>query len=239
MKNIPTLPGAPLLVALTLALTMAPADSLRADLSRQIAQAGPATSGSQPLVGRRALVQQVQRLLIAQGFDPGPADGVTGERTTRSVQAFQRREGLNADGRISNGLLAALQRADRRARQPASPPAVPVIQVETAPAARPAAPAVSPRSAGIADSAWTLIDSRHARTKMRLLRDGKIEGVGNPAHWTWQYQNGEVLISYDNKMGGWVKRRGRLTGGTELNGEATSSRGRKWAWRAVRITVSK
>lgn len=43
-------------------------------------------------------VREIQTLLAAKGFDPGPADGIFGPRTTAAVIAFQQQEGLLADG---------------------------------------------------------------------------------------------------------------------------------------------
>lgn len=56
-------------------------------------------------------VRQAQRLLSQLGFEPGPADGVIGSRTERSVRQFQEREGLPADGRISAALIDRLKQA--------------------------------------------------------------------------------------------------------------------------------
>ena len=56
-------------------------------------------------------VRQAQRLLSQLGFEPGPADGVIGSRTERSVRRFQEREGLPTDGRISAALIDRLKQA--------------------------------------------------------------------------------------------------------------------------------
>jgi peptidoglycan L-alanyl-D-glutamate endopeptidase CwlK len=47
---------------------------------------------------RGAAVKRLQRLLKARGFDPGAIDGVFGAGTEAAVFAFQRSEGLLADG---------------------------------------------------------------------------------------------------------------------------------------------
>lgn len=59
----------------------------------------------------RDAVREAQRLLSRLGFEPGPADGVVGSRTERSVREFQEREGLPADGRISAALIDRLKQA--------------------------------------------------------------------------------------------------------------------------------
>ncbi len=54
-------------------------------------------------------VRQAQTLLTELGYEPGPADGQMGHRTVAAIKAFQRREGLTADGRLTENLLTALQ----------------------------------------------------------------------------------------------------------------------------------
>ena len=46
-------------------------------------------------------VLAIQRALKAQGFDPGPLDGIWGRLTMAAVQAFQRARGLSADGMLT------------------------------------------------------------------------------------------------------------------------------------------
>ncbi len=57
---------------------------------------------------RQALVKKIQTLLAEQGFDPGPTDGVIGEKTRDAVRAYQRRNGIAETGRIDGSLVAAL-----------------------------------------------------------------------------------------------------------------------------------
>lgn len=45
-----------------------------------------------------AAVVELQRALAQAGFDPGPVDGRFGAQTERAVKAFQRANGLDADG---------------------------------------------------------------------------------------------------------------------------------------------
>jgi len=45
-----------------------------------------------------ASVKQVQAALKRAGFNPGPVDGVCGERTIAAIRAFQAKEGLKVDG---------------------------------------------------------------------------------------------------------------------------------------------
>jgi peptidoglycan L-alanyl-D-glutamate endopeptidase CwlK len=53
-------------------------------------------------------VRQVQQLLARRGFRPGPADGYFGEATEAAVLAFQRSEGMLADGIVGPRTAAAL-----------------------------------------------------------------------------------------------------------------------------------
>jgi localization factor PodJL len=55
------------------------------------------------------LVALVQGLLAEKGYDPGPADGVMGQKTVDAITAFQEASGLDANGQIDAGLVAALQ----------------------------------------------------------------------------------------------------------------------------------
>ncbi|WP_139167904.1 peptidoglycan-binding protein [Bauldia litoralis] len=57
---------------------------------------------------QKALVMKIQALLTEQGYDPGPPDGIEGPKTREAVIAFQRRIGVEANGVIDRGLVAAL-----------------------------------------------------------------------------------------------------------------------------------
>lgn len=54
-------------------------------------------------------VSAIQRLLTANGFDAGGADGVIGSKTRSALKAFQKHAGLPADGYPSAGVLERLQ----------------------------------------------------------------------------------------------------------------------------------
>ncbi len=62
---------------------------------------GPASGASD--VGR------VQQLLTLLGFPSGPIDGKMGPRTAAAIRAFQRQEGIHADGKVTAELLAVLE----------------------------------------------------------------------------------------------------------------------------------
>jgi localization factor PodJL len=60
---------------------------------------------------RQALVKTIQGLLADQGFDPGPADGRVGPKTTRAIQDYQQKAGVPATGQPDEVLLASLSAA--------------------------------------------------------------------------------------------------------------------------------
>jgi hypothetical protein len=59
----------------------------------------------------RSQVRDAQARLNILGHDAGPADGLPGRRTEAAVARFQRARGEQADGRLSEGVLAALAAA--------------------------------------------------------------------------------------------------------------------------------
>lgn len=55
-----------------------------------------------------ASVRELQTLLVAHGFNPGPIDGIFGSRTQSAVIAFQRSKGLVQDGIVGVQTWTAL-----------------------------------------------------------------------------------------------------------------------------------
>ena len=79
------------------------------------AQGGTRGAGAMTREERR----RVQSALAAQGFDPGPADGVFGPRTRRAIQAWQASNGYAATGALTGAQAVGLhspQAAPRRAQ---------------------------------------------------------------------------------------------------------------------------
>jgi len=68
----------------------------------------PLQVGMPALPDRTEAIKACQRLLAAQGFKPGAIDGVFGLGTQAAVMAFQRSEGLLADGVVGARTGAAL-----------------------------------------------------------------------------------------------------------------------------------
>jgi peptidoglycan hydrolase-like protein with peptidoglycan-binding domain len=84
--------------------TLAAADAT----SRVTVEAGPKTSRTITLK-YDALVEDVQRELMATGHFNGLVDGVTGPRTEVAIEAYQRENKLNVTGEISKTLLEHIQ----------------------------------------------------------------------------------------------------------------------------------
>jgi len=53
-------------------------------------------------------IREIQTVLIQKGFDIGRPDGRLGPRTVRALTEFQRKQGLQATGRIDNQTVSAL-----------------------------------------------------------------------------------------------------------------------------------
>jgi N-acetyl-anhydromuramyl-L-alanine amidase AmpD len=53
-------------------------------------------------------VAEIQRALLARGYDPGPVDGDLGPKTRAAVKAFQKDHGLKVDGIVGPVTLGAL-----------------------------------------------------------------------------------------------------------------------------------
>lgn len=68
-------------------------------------------------------VADIQKALIADGYDPGAVDGVFGMKTTVAVKAFQKDKGLTADGVVGPITSAQLMTAPvAKPSRPAPPP---------------------------------------------------------------------------------------------------------------------
>jgi TPR repeat protein len=53
-------------------------------------------------------ILRAQTLLSRLGYNPGPADGIAGERTLEAIRQYQRETGLEEDGQITSELLDSL-----------------------------------------------------------------------------------------------------------------------------------
>lgn len=68
--------------------------------------------------------RDLQRLLTALGYDPGPADGLPGRRTQAAIRQFQTDQGLASEGQPTPGILAKLREIAELRGVGAPPPAV-------------------------------------------------------------------------------------------------------------------
>jgi len=57
------------------------------------------------------MIETIQRFLHQLGYDPGPVDGIMGEKTRIAIRAFQRDHNLRVDGEASMALVEALTQA--------------------------------------------------------------------------------------------------------------------------------
>lgn len=60
------------------------------------------------------LIARAQELLLAAGYDAGPADGAYGPRTREAVVAYQRAQGLEPSGAVDTALVSRLERGPSR-----------------------------------------------------------------------------------------------------------------------------
>lgn len=82
--------------------------------------------GTLELGASGAKVTELQQKLKKLGFDPGPADGTFSPATQAAVIAFQKSEGLLADGIVGPKTLAALKLLEEKAA-----PEAPLLKVGT------------------------------------------------------------------------------------------------------------
>lgn len=70
----------------------------------------PESTPSSAPIEDKETIREAQSLLAAAGYDPGPADGLIGSKTRIAIVDFQVRNGLAADGNVSQRLLQSLKR---------------------------------------------------------------------------------------------------------------------------------
>ncbi|MEZ5858607.1 MAG: peptidoglycan-binding domain-containing protein [Geminicoccaceae bacterium] len=63
-------------------------------------------------------MREVQSLLGSLGYDPGPVDGIMGQKTRAAIRGFQEVAGLSVDGNVTEVLVAALRFAHAVQSQP-------------------------------------------------------------------------------------------------------------------------
>ncbi len=65
-------------------------------------------SGKQATLTEKEMILKTQQLLAQKGFDPGPADGLMGERTREAIRSFKKQAGMPDDASVSAELLKRL-----------------------------------------------------------------------------------------------------------------------------------
>jgi peptidoglycan hydrolase-like protein with peptidoglycan-binding domain len=76
------------------------------------AQSQTQSGGAQAQTMDAETVKRVQEALASQGYDPGPADGKLGPKTTEAVKRAQADKGINATGKLDQQTVAALSSGD-------------------------------------------------------------------------------------------------------------------------------
>jgi Putative peptidoglycan binding domain len=64
---------------------------------------------SSPLPVTKETTQDVQRLLVRLGYDPGPASGQFDKRTEAAIKSFQEGSGMPVDGKMTDLLVSRLR----------------------------------------------------------------------------------------------------------------------------------
>jgi len=80
----------------------------------------PAAPGEGRSMHAEALIREVQRMLTAGGYRPGPVDGRIGSETTAAIRAFEQDQGLAPKGRVSAEVVAKLLSRATRQRSAAA-----------------------------------------------------------------------------------------------------------------------
>ncbi|MGE0861244.1 MAG: peptidoglycan-binding protein [Gammaproteobacteria bacterium] len=71
-----------------------------------VAAAAAPVAQAQPNLNQAVMNLQAQ--LAAKGYDPGPVDGVMGERTRAAIRAYQRDRQMPVDGQVTQALVTSL-----------------------------------------------------------------------------------------------------------------------------------
>ena len=72
------------------------------------AQSAPLTQAVAAQPSLNQAVTDLQSQLAARGYDPGPIDGMIGERTRAAIRAYQRDRQMPVDGQVSQALVSSL-----------------------------------------------------------------------------------------------------------------------------------
>lgn len=189
----------------------------------------------------RDVVREIQQLLAEHGFDPGPADGSMGRRTSRAIARYQKSAELAADGRPTLALLDHLRKPPGDTGANETNEAAPVAGVEPAQTSDdpPPPPPPLPSVPSLTNTVWRIIDDSGSTLTLTFVHGGAVKGVLYDQFWNWRQSGDKVTITYDNGMGRQVTRSGTRTGLDTMSGNATASRGGDWKWSAQRVSEVK
>ncbi len=115
-----------------------------------------------------ALVEDVQRELLATGHFEGLVDGVTGPRTKLAIEAYQRENKMQVTGELSKDLLEHIQYTRKLNQAAEFTGSVTAEEPVTAPVAKPLAQVplkvfAKPKAASAGENAIAKVQSRLAR----------------------------------------------------------------------------
>ena len=79
------------------------------NLGRPFWKKDASTSLYKPASQQYSSVSTIQSGLASKGYNPGPTDGVAGNRTRRAIRAYQRDNGLLVNGQASNQLASHIR----------------------------------------------------------------------------------------------------------------------------------
>lgn len=133
-------------------------------------------------------IAQVQRLLAALGYDPGPTDGRLGRQTQAAVRKFERDVRMRISGRIDERLLARLETEMRLRTQPG--------RQEPEPMALPSPVAPKPPERGVVASVLGGLQRLLGRDFDSLNRPAELAAYCHANAETWIYDFGREAFVY-------------------------------------------
>ncbi len=197
---------------------------------------------------QKADIQEIQRLLTALGYKPGPADGFMGKRTTQAILAFEKEIAVPLTGKPSNKLIKQLKMvlSVPKTTSSTSPPAATTDKQLSSTAAKIVDGRPAPANTtnikqdnrlNLSGTRWRIIDADGATLELTFRPEGKVTGTANNQFWRWEHKEDKLHTYYDNGWGGRINRTGTLKD-QEISGIAVAGHGKKWNWRAVRVPAT-
>ncbi|PSJ18575.1 peptidoglycan-binding domain-containing protein [Nitrosomonas supralitoralis] len=82
-------------------------DTIITDIEVSVAPEPVVDDGDEVVKPDTAMMRDIQQALVNAGFNPGPVDGKSGNKTVAAIEAFQKENGI-ASGKINKRTLRAL-----------------------------------------------------------------------------------------------------------------------------------